>query len=171
MSDACPELFHVRARNDLRRERDLGTVHPAVFRLSGGDEGPDARVAAISANENVADDRGAVGEGERVSAVAVRGRGHERAPPFDRVGGARVEDNLAEDAAIDLGTDFLGVLGVITSGGVGSEEDVSEGIADLELVTLGPEMSLESVFQTVFAESALSTRVSEVEGPAEVRAS
>ena len=58
--------LHIRACDYVGRERDFGSCNPGVRRGDGRDERANARIPAVSADEDVADDCCAVREHEFV---------------------------------------------------------------------------------------------------------
>ena len=112
-------------RRDRGRDGDLGAVDVVVDGCGGGEEGPDARVRAVCADEVVGDDDEAVGEGQLVlagaGAVVERAHGDEGVVPLDRSFWDGGEQDLAEDAAVDLGAGLCLVRHVVL--GAAGEDD------------------------------------------------
>ena len=98
--------------------------------------------------------------------------------PFDEMGWDGVEENLAEDSAVDFGANVLralgrqrGILGAVAARGTVAEVELSGGVVDSELFAFGTAVLVERFLKPVLAESTLAVLPAEVEGASEVSAS
>ena len=168
LADSVDRLCELGEFGGRGRERDLCTGHPEILRSRGGDERADARVRAVGANEKVAGRHEAICERELMLPTANGAHhGQGMAPPHE-VGRNGVEEELAEDSAVDLGAEILRALGRATVLAAELEVEGAGAVADPHVIAFRTGVLGELVLEAVLAEGALPALPPEVEGAAQV---